>query len=151
MKRKKEEVLQIEYHLTQQELLVVAKTLSAAMEQKDAVEAKLKNYKDQVKAEVSGLEAEIQKAYVLLNRGTEFRDIECNITYDWDTKTKYWHRKDNGDFVKDDIIPEHERQEEMELNAEELSSVPKEEVVSVKQVEHVPEDNEVVNQNYEEE
>jgi len=116
--RKTKEKLTLECILTDQEKLVYSKQLAENLSKKQRAEDTLKSFKTQKTAEITGLDAEINLKVDKINSGREYRDVECAIFWDWDRKVKVWTRTDTGEVAKEDIIEEHEWQEEAELQAE---------------------------------
>jgi hypothetical protein len=117
MARPTKQTLQCECVLTDAEKLAYAKIMSDAVGAKQTKENELKTFSTQAKAEIQNCDSQIALYSNKIQTGKEYRPIVCSITYDWDKKVKQWFRTDTGEFLKDDIISEHELQEEAELNA----------------------------------
>ena len=105
----------LECKLTTEELVVRSKELSKALDEHDAAEDRLESARTQIKAEIASVEGTINKLKKVVGSGVEFREIECNIVYDWDKKEKIIVRSDTGETVDVDIIPEEDLQEHLEL------------------------------------
>ena len=116
--RKEKDVLTLQCILTDEEKESYSSKLAQAVSDKRRKDCEMENYRTQHKAEITQFENAIVLYAEKVNTGKEFRPIECSIVYDFEEKTKTWFRKDTGEFAKDDIIPESELQEEMELRKE---------------------------------
>lgn len=71
-----------------------------------------------MKSTIDGCDAQINLISDKLNTGSEFREIPCEIEYDFENKLKRWIREDTGEIAKEDIIPYNELQEEMDIATE---------------------------------
>ena len=109
----------LECKLTEKEFTERAKALSQALANKDRAEGRLKSATSQIKAEIEEHTSEYKSLQVVVASGLEFREITCNVVYDWDAKTKSIIRPDTGEIIDVDIIPESDLQEHMEGIAEE--------------------------------
>lgn len=96
----------------------IAYGLEMATEQQRVMEAegRKQSFNSSIKAEIESHEARAHEIGNKLTTGKEYRDIECKIERNWEEKTRRWIRLDTGEIAREDIIPEHELQEEMELN-----------------------------------
>lgn len=115
--RIKEQTLSLECVLTDEEKLACSKIQNEAINQKAQAEAELKSFSAQKKAEIAGADAIIALHYQKLSTGKEYRPIKCEVKYDFEKKTREWIRLDTGEIAKQDIIPEEDIQEEIELQA----------------------------------
>jgi len=95
-------------------------------------EGRKQSFNSSIKAEIETHEARAHEIGNKLTSGKEYRDVECKIERNWEEKTRRWIRLDTGEIAKEDIIPEHELQEELELNEEKTR---KEQDVAVKNAE----------------
>lgn len=91
--------------------------LEMATEQQRVVECegRKQSFNSSIKAEIETHEARAHEIGNKLTSGKEYRDVECKVERNWEEKTRHWIRLDTGEIAKEDIIPEHELQEEMEL------------------------------------
>ena len=112
---KTKETLTLECILSDKEKLAYAKEMSEAISECTRKEESLKSFQTLAKAEITSLEAKRNMLAEKLNKGKEYRSVECVILYDWEQKKKTWVRKDNGEIAKDDIIPEEELQQQLKL------------------------------------
>lgn len=113
----------LECKLTNEELILRAKTMSQTMNKHKAAEDRLKSATSQIKAEIQQLESEINGHQVVVASGNEFRELECVITYNWDDKTRSITRPDTGEIVEVDIIPESDLQEHLAILQEENNAI----------------------------
>lgn len=100
--------------LTDEELKICSKMLAEALQSRSQAEAKLDTFKAQVKAEVMGCDAIIDKMAHMVNTEAGFKTIV---------------RKDTGEIVEDRIlISAEERQAEFEFQeAQQTATAPVEE------------------------
>jgi hypothetical protein len=91
--------------------------LEMATEQQRVIECegRKQSFNSSIKAEIETHETRAHEIGNKLTSGKEYRDVECKIERDWETKVRRWVRLDTGEIAKEDIIPEYELQEEMEL------------------------------------
>jgi hypothetical protein len=101
--------------LTKEELLVYGKEVAQAQLNKVTTMDNLKSYQTKIKSDIAICDAKINSVSEKIRSGTEWRDVECTVTFDWDKGIKSIYRIDTGEFIRDDIIPEHERQEKLDL------------------------------------
>jgi hypothetical protein len=118
MARKTREIISLPCVLTEEDILRYTKDRSEHYGKMKAAQNTLDAYKKQVNSEIATHEAKIDLLEGKLSSGKEFRDIECDIVYDWKKQVKIWVRKDTGEHVKDDIITEYECQEQAKLESE---------------------------------
>ncbi len=102
--------------LTRDETLTYAGDLAKAEQDKISVEERLKELKDEFKLKLSQIDVEIGRKSRAINNGYEYRDIDCEWSFDWKEGRKKLIRQDTGDIVETDDISEYEKQQEMELN-----------------------------------
>lgn len=112
-----EQTMQLPCVLTDTEKLEKAQIIAEAVGQCQRLEGELKTVSSEIKAKVAGYEATIALNAQHLSTGKETRSVECAISYDWKNKERIWVRKDTGEEVNRDIIPEIDLQEEAELEA----------------------------------
>jgi hypothetical protein len=122
MARLKKDVRPLECILTNEEKLKYSFEMAEYLAKKTAAEARKKSFTAQIGSELAECEEHLSLLGNKIRTGREFRDVECSITYDWDRKVKTWTRNDTNEIVKEDIITEHELQEEAELNAKKESN-----------------------------
>jgi len=118
MGRVMKETLSCECVLTESERLAYGKQLAAEMSKVARLKARMSAFRSQIKAEMESHQGRMNMLSEKLNSGCEYRDLECQIRYDWNSKEKVWIRPDTYEVVKQDIIPERELQEEMRLASE---------------------------------
>lgn len=109
------EKLQCKYILSDEDLLKYGRQSAQASSKKRRIEESMKAFQAQQKAEIQMEDGIIAKISEAVNNGYEYREIQCRIVYDFDSKTKDWVREDTGEVVKTDVISERELQEEMSL------------------------------------
>ena len=103
-------VIYLECRLTPEEIRMASKALAEAIQRKEATEARIEAFRTQAKAEIAELDASIQKNSSLVNNEKEFRNVTCEIQFDWRAGTKTFVRVDTGEVVRTCSISEDERQ-----------------------------------------
>src|SRR5260221_1997707 len=103
----------LEVRLTDKEVKAAAKELAEALNQKARLDGEVETFKAQKKAEVAAIDAVIAKNAVLVNSEKEFRLVECQVGYDFQTAKKTFTRLDNGEIVRTETITNDERQQMM--------------------------------------
>lgn len=105
----------LECVLTEPELKTASKALAEALHARSLVESKLDMFKAQVKSEVAAHDAVISRNAHLVNTEKEYRDVECEVLFDFVAGFKSYVRLDTGEvFGKDEITPA-ERQAEFDF------------------------------------
>jgi hypothetical protein len=116
MKRKKTEKMLLECILTDPEKLAYGKELTQKISEKCRHEASLKSYSTQAKAEITSCDGRIAGLAEKLNAGIEYREVECSVSYDFESRKKLFTRTDTGEIVKEVSIGDDELQEELDVN-----------------------------------
>jgi hypothetical protein len=111
--RKTKETLTLECILTEKQRMDYAKEMALNYNKKTAAENQLKAFKSSMNDIIDGCDAKISELNRKVDTGKEYREVNCEIDYDFDKKTKTWTRTDTKEICKDDIITEYELQEEM--------------------------------------
>lgn len=109
------ETVNCECRLEDRERLQYGKQLAAEMSKLHRLQERLASFRSQINAQIKQANAQINVLSEKLNSGVEYRDIECDVTYNWETKEKMWWRRDTRELARQDIIPEAELQEELEI------------------------------------
>jgi hypothetical protein len=117
MSRPTKETLSVKCILTNDEKLEYGIAISEAFESKKCKEDELNRVSAQIKGEIALCDAQIRVIAQKFTSGTEYREVECEILYNFVMRMRQWIRKDTGEIYKEDIIPEHMLQEEMKLSA----------------------------------
>lgn len=104
--------LYLECTLSDAEKLIYSKDLGENITFKVRAEESLKSFSIQKKAEITGHDAKINLLVNKINTGREYREVECEIKFDWEEKLKSWVRKDTGEVAQvhnmtEDEIEEH--------------------------------------------
>jgi hypothetical protein len=81
-------------------------------------EDSLKSFSAQSKAEIQGAQEKINLLAAKLSTGKEYRNVICDVVYNWDNGTRTYVRTDTGEIAGDDIIPESDLQEHMAIERE---------------------------------
>lgn len=100
--------LYLECLLSDAEKLTYSKDLGEQITLKTRSEEALKSFSTQKNAEITGHEAKINLLADKINTGREYREVECEIKFDWEEKTKSWVRKDTGEVAKVENMTEDE-------------------------------------------
>jgi hypothetical protein len=111
--RPAKEVMMLPCQLNDKEKIEYGLKQAEALQKMEEAENKKKEFDSQIKADIEKYEAAAHEIGHKLTSGKEYRDVECVIDYDFKEKTRTWNRKDTGEEVKQDIIPEEMLQEEL--------------------------------------
>ena len=112
----KTETLNLKCVLTDEEMMSISKDMAEHLNKKKAAEDDLASFSAQKKAEIKGHEAIINKAAMLINSGSEYRNVKCDVTIDNLKDTVYWIRQDTGEICQQERpIPNRYLQEELDL------------------------------------
>lgn len=103
----------LECILTDAEKLKYSKELGEKISHCNQLEASKKSYVTQINGEILTDEARIAILAEKVYSGREYRNVECDIIYDFERGERTWVRRDTGEIVKQDIIPEELMQEEL--------------------------------------
>lgn len=101
--------------LTNDELLEAGDILATKQQELNELNDELKGIKDTYKAKTSAIEAEQVRVGNLLRQKYEMRDVEVEITCDYDAGIITIVRLDSGDVVESRAMNDAEKQREMEL------------------------------------
>jgi uncharacterized protein YecA (UPF0149 family) len=113
--RKIKDILSLQCILTEKELLTYSKQLSENISKKARSEDCLKQFSSQVKSEIATCDANINSIAEKLNTGKEFRNVDCEIVYDFEKKERRWVRVDTFETIKTDMILEEDLQEGIKI------------------------------------
>lgn len=114
--REKKEKRFLRYEFTPQELKERSVRLAKVNREIGEAEAERAKSKKQLDDKIKELEGERSSLSTKVIDGSELRHIECKIVYDYDNDSKTVIRLDTGEQVETGIIPEHERQTELEFD-----------------------------------
>jgi hypothetical protein len=104
---------QLPVRLTDDELLVFGKKLVKSMRESATAEGARKSENDKRKAAIEKIEEETQRIAGVVQSGEEVRDVTCEVTKNFDSRTVTVTRTDTGEFVEERIMTEAERQESL--------------------------------------
>lgn len=112
----KVETLNLKCVLTDDEMMAISKEMSEHINKKKQAEDNLASFSAQLKAEIKGHEAIINKSAMLINSGSEYRNVKCDVNVDAKANTVYWVRMDTAEICqKETPIPVRYLQEELPL------------------------------------
>ena len=109
------ETIELPCMLTNDELIKCGKTQSEAISKIKRLEDELESYKTQKKADITLCESVIQATSDMINAGKVFRQVECEIRWNFERMVKTWCRLDTGEQFRESKIPDHEMQENMSV------------------------------------
>jgi hypothetical protein len=115
--RKRTEKIECEVALTDRELLDYGQKLAQTTREVERERLHQKEVVARANALIKSGEMLASEYINKIERKCERRFVQCAIEYDWETHVKRWIRCDNGICEKEDIIEEHELQEEADLQA----------------------------------
>ena len=110
----------LECVLTDQEKLFYSKDLTEHIEGKKGSEDALKSFKSQMKSEIDGHIAAINLLSNKIGTGKEYRVVDIEIHFDYNTRTKTYIRTDSGQVYKTETIRQDELQLHLDLEEERL-------------------------------
>jgi hypothetical protein len=113
---KKIEVKSLQVVLTNDEIRDKAKDLARAQIDIEEQEKRLKDVQADFKAKIATLEASISILSRAISNGYEYRDIECEWSFDWKKGEKKLSRLDTNEVLRTEKVTQEDRQ--MKLNAE---------------------------------
>jgi hypothetical protein len=116
--RPTEDTLTLPCILNDQEKIEYGLQQAEALQKMEEAENKKKEFDSQIKADIEKYEARAHEIGHKLTSGKEYREVECEIVYDFKNKTRAWIRKDTKEEAKNDIIPEEMLQEEIPLDSD---------------------------------
>ena len=102
----------LECILTDTEKLDYAKTMTETLENKKAAEDTLKSFKSQMKSEIDAHIAQINMLMGKISSGKEYRPVDIEIYFDYNTRIKTYIRTDTEQVYKTESI----RQDELQLH-----------------------------------
>jgi len=97
--------------ITLRESEAYGKELAACLVEKGKLEEKRK----EINAAIKPYSERAECLSKIVDSGEEQRSVECQWDYNWAAGTRTLFRQDTGEEVDHDIIPEHERQQRLEL------------------------------------
>jgi hypothetical protein len=116
LKMKKVETLNLKCTLSNDEMLEISKEMSEHLNKKKQAEDNLASFSAQLKAEIKGHDATINKSATLINSGFEYRNVKCEVAIDEKQNTVNWIREDTGEICQTEKpIPVRYLQKEIDL------------------------------------
>lgn len=106
---------QVEYHFSEEELMLSSKELAQAHAELEDVQDRKKQAMSQFKNEIDEITAKIKKLAHRLRSGTELRTLPCPARYHWGIGQMDIIHPQTGEIVKNKLIPLAERQEHLEF------------------------------------
>lgn len=95
----KQETLNIKCVLTDDEMMLISKDMSEHINKKKQAEDNLASYSAQMKAEIKGHDAAINRSAMLINSGCEYRNVLCDVCIEPEIDTVTWIRKDTNEIM----------------------------------------------------
>lgn len=111
------ENLTIKCDLTDEEMLEISKQMSEHLNKKKQAEDNLSAYSSQLKSEIKGHDAIINKSATLISAGYEYREIKCEVQVLEANDMVVWIRLDTHEICqKESPIPPRYLQKKIEFN-----------------------------------
>ncbi len=101
--------------LTNTELLGISKELAKANQDKAHVESEKKEVNAGFAAKQKMCDAHIESLSLKISTEREYRDVECEMIFDHENRTKTTYRKDTGEQVECEKLTSEDMQEELNL------------------------------------
>ena len=108
-------------NLTEREIAVAADDLAKFLDDGSALETQLISVKADFKAKLERCEADIKIKQRLVRDKCEYRDIECDVEYNYSTLTVKITRKDTKEIVEDRKMTLGEKQMTMDFDKDEAA------------------------------
>ena len=96
--------------LTDEEVLEKARSLAHLQQELEAVEQEKKAEAQKFKDRIENIEGTIASRAKEIRDGVEFRNVECELRFDWDTNTARTVRLDTMEVINERAITAAERQ-----------------------------------------
>ena len=109
--------------LTDDELRAIGRNMAHEVELAQAAENNKKSVQAQFKATIEAHMANISLASKKINTGVEYREIECDIVFDYDLGIRYLQRRDTGETVESRLLTKEEKQRSFSFAGELDASV----------------------------
>jgi hypothetical protein len=113
--RKEKENLDLECKLTDVEILAYSREMAEQFSRQGNAEYRKSVFNKQIASELEEINATISGLSQKVKSGSEYRQVECEIVYDFTTGKRHWYRKDTGEEVKEAKISEEDLQEHLAL------------------------------------
>ena len=110
----------LECIISDPEKLEYAKMMTETLENKKAAEDTLKSFKSQMKSEIDAHIAQINMLMGKISSGKEYRPVDIEIHYDYNTRIKTFIRKDTEQVYKTESIRQDELQLHLDLEEERI-------------------------------
>ena len=111
------ETLILKCTLSNEEMLSISKEMSEHINKKKQAEDNLSSFSSQLKAEIKGHDAIINRTATLINAGSEYRNIRCEVIIEPNSDTVTWIRSDTGEVTQQERpIPQRYLQTELEID-----------------------------------
>jgi hypothetical protein len=104
--------------LTTEEVASAANDLAKLLDDKQAIEAGLASVKADFKAKLEKCDADIKVKQRLVRDKSEYRNIECDVEYNYSTTTVKIIRKDTKETVEERSMDYSEKQMELPFDDE---------------------------------
>ena len=114
------ESTRLECQLTDPEKLSYSQDLTEHITDKSRAEDNLKSFKSQMKSEIDGHIAAINLLSGKISSGREYRLVDIEIHFDYNTRLKTYIRTDTGQVFKHEAIQQHELQLHLDLEEKRL-------------------------------
>jgi hypothetical protein len=101
-KNKTKRVFQVEYIkyvFSQEEKEQMANDMALALSEKESAEQRLKEIQKQIKAEIEAFQTKISTLSKHYSNGYTYQNTDCEVEYDFSSKTVRTFRADSGEFV----------------------------------------------------
>ena len=103
------------YNFNKEELVEIAANLATKCQDKQSIEDEKKSVVSNYKAQLDGVDAEINKLSTNYRLGFEFRFMECILSFDDKKKIRTYRRCDNNEIVKTEPMTTEDFQEMLPL------------------------------------
>jgi TolA-binding protein len=121
--RVEKQTTRLECIISDPEKLNYSELLTQHITGKKESEDNLKSFKSQMKSEIDGHEAAINLLSNKISTGKEYRPVDIEIHFDYNTRMKTYIRTDTGQVFKSEQMREEELQLHLELEEKRLEGL----------------------------
>ena len=92
------------YRFNREELGKIATDLSQKVQELHEKEDRKKDVASQIKAEIDAVNSELNRLANCHRNGLEYRNIKCELSFDFEASKRTYTRKDTGEVIKEEEL-----------------------------------------------
>jgi hypothetical protein len=116
------EIRHLRVPLTDKELLAHGDRLASLLDQHRGLEAEETSIRQQYKAKISEVEAQVESEQVLVRNKSEIRKVDCLNVLDYTDVMGRTYRMDTGECIEERKLSEDEKQSSLPFDGEEAET-----------------------------